>query len=97
MTCQIGSEEPQWNQQHRAETQDGEQASKQASKPWHPPRVAVDATLEITLFFWLLKETGVITFVAVMYTRVVFFAVILALVGASAAENTGKFATSLRS
>lgn len=33
MTCQIGSEEPQWNQQHRAETQDGEQASKQAVAP----------------------------------------------------------------
>lgn len=25
MTCQIGSEEPQWNRQHRQETQDGEE------------------------------------------------------------------------
>lgn len=27
--------------------------SKQASNPWHPPRVAFDATLEITFVFFV--------------------------------------------
>lgn len=88
MTCQIGSEEPP------SRISSVEQKRRTVSK--EAVETSARDTLDITphIHFLFFREDRCEKSAAVMYTRVAFFTVIVALIGASAAADSGKFATS---
>lgn len=87
MTCEIGSED-----RSGTSSRDAGRRGRTAA----PFRVQFDAPPEQPSL--LVPEADRrVPVVAVMFSRVLFFALILAVIGASAAEDSGECAPSLRS